>query len=345
MSLNKPWFFFLVAVVTSLTYYFQHIRLAEFVFEDPNWIITDFYKWSWHDLYAIPGNRLTLVTFIHNTPIIAHSINLLIHVINALLLSILIESWFGSGWIVGSLFLVNPLASQAVAYASGRGELLATGFLFGFLWFSTCSKLSSDKRWILFQVCLLGIATTKATILAVTVPLLIWVYISDAEIENLEGLKYLIVLFLLSIPILIYEYLNVIKSNITIYRWFAIQSYASIKLFYEAATGRGLAIDHSWFLISTSLQVLAALGIITLLFIAIKMRKSLIFFGIGWYIISFLPRLLAHVNLGWIREHHAYASLPGFCIFLFSLLSWATLIIASLLRNTLSTHNSVSIEW
>jgi hypothetical protein len=315
MSLNNFRVFIIVAIFTSTMYYAEHIRKAQFVYEDTNWINSTNYS-----LFAIPSNRLTLISFYYNTPKIAHSINLGIHIFNGLLLSMLVEAWFlDFGWVTGSLFLVNPLATQAVAYASGRGELLALTFLLALLWYSTGSSLRQSFRWAAIGFCLILLAFIKVTILIVAIPLVIWVYVSNTRVSYLKNISMLLAVFLVPIPSLVLKYSQIIKSDIPYFRWVAVQTYATWRLLFEALTGSGLSIDHPWWLASFSAQIVSVVCVIIVIAIILAKKFSAIAFGIGWWLIAFSPRLLSSVDLGWIREHHAYVPLAGLCTALGSL--------------------------
>lgn len=129
MFLNNKSIFFFVLSVTVLLYVKLHVLTASWVFEDDRWYngLNEVYNrgFNFHFIRSIPNNDLTLLTFWRNTPRAAHEINLIIHVVNALLLVKLVNLWDAPGYLVGSLFVSNPVASQAISYAGGRGELLS----------------------------------------------------------------------------------------------------------------------------------------------------------------------------------------------------------------------------
>src|SRR5260221_5441618 len=106
MSLNSYKTFTTIALVMVGIYYFKHIRTADFVYEDTEWVNSKTATSFISELKSLPNKDLVALTIIPNHPKIAHSINLAIHILNALILSLLIERWNkNNGWIIGSLFL------------------------------------------------------------------------------------------------------------------------------------------------------------------------------------------------------------------------------------------------
>ena len=323
MKLNKFRTFALITFITVIIYYFQHIHSAEFVFEDSQWIG---FTGSWNPkslMMNIPNNFLAIWSFYifpHEAPV-EHSVNLLIHIVNALILASLINQWDGPGWIVGSLFLINPLSIQAVAYAAGRSELLGLTELLGLLWFATVNDLSVFYRWIGFLLYAIAMLFTKATLIVFTPFLLIWIYLSDYDLYWLKKLDLeLFAIYLISILFMAPRVIAHISSDIPLWHWFLAQTSASWMLLYSALIGRNLSIDHAWWMIDFRLQLISAVALIIAIIMILISRYPFISFGLGWWFITISPRLLIPSKLGWIREHHAYVPLVGICIALASLI-------------------------
>ncbi len=325
-QLNRPRVFFILVLITTVIYYFQHIRTAEFVFEDSQW--TSFSGWNIKSLLNnIPNNSLALYSFyiFPKTPQVQHGVNLLIHIINSLILALLINEWNELGWIVGSLFLVNPLSIQAIAYVSGRSELLGLTELLILLWFASVDLFSTLTRWIGLILCATAMLFTKATLIAFTPILLIWIYMSDYYtywyeqwLKRLDLELFAIVS--ISVLCLTPNIIAHIHSNIPFFHWFSSQTTASWMLMYSALTGRNLSIDHAWWSVNFSIQLFSVAALILVACFMIAYFYSPMIFGLGWWLIAILPRLLVPSKLGWIREHHAYIPLVGLCISLSSLI-------------------------
>lgn len=270
---------------------------------------------------SFPNKDFALFTFIDSSPRITHSISLVIHILNALILVALVNEWFGNGWIVGTLFLINPLTIQAVAYGAGRAELLSLTGLLAFLWYGTMSYLNYPSRYLGVMLSIIIMLTTKVTIILVMPFLLIWVYTTNLEGFWLKSLNLkLFCAFLIGVLVAAPNIMAQVHSTITKSDWFKTQLVASWKLIYISLTGQGLSIDHPWWLASSTMQIVAIIAIIVVGIIVWIKKFSPVSFGVGWFWITIVPRLLTPNYLGWIREHHMYVPTVGICIALGSLL-------------------------
>ena len=90
--------------------------------------------------YAGSGGYRPLVTLSfalnylvgHDHPLGYHAVNVLLHALNSALVFLLLFAFFdslGGALIGGALFAVHPIHTEAVAWISGRAELLACAFL------------------------------------------------------------------------------------------------------------------------------------------------------------------------------------------------------------------------
>ena len=76
------------------------------------------------------GRSLTAASFaLTPNAASAHAFSVAVHLLNGLLLSAILWSLATpfAAWALTTLFLVHPLQTEAVAYITGRGELLAGG--------------------------------------------------------------------------------------------------------------------------------------------------------------------------------------------------------------------------
>lgn len=108
-------------VLTAAIY--APMREAPFVYEDANYQAA-VRALSWQ----LPGRSLTLWTWQQApTPEAGHLLNVALHLVNGVLVygigSALVG---GAGIVAAGVFLLHPLASSAVAYVSGRSDLLVT---------------------------------------------------------------------------------------------------------------------------------------------------------------------------------------------------------------------------
>ncbi|HEY2930837.1 MAG TPA: tetratricopeptide repeat protein [Acidobacteriota bacterium] len=117
---------------------------GKFVFDDLTLIQDNQMIRSWRDLPSMFGRQgyrpVRTLSYALNyyffglDPFYYHVTNVLIHAVNGVLVFLLLRRIFGSDGksFAGTLlFLCHPIQTAAVAYISGRKDLLATGFLLG----------------------------------------------------------------------------------------------------------------------------------------------------------------------------------------------------------------------
>ena len=112
-----------------------------FVFDDLSLISQNprVEQFKWREMFSLSGYRpVRTFTYAVNyavggeSPFGYHLVNVLLHAINAFLVYLLFWTWSGSNVLAGSgalLFAVHPVQTAAVAYVSGRKDLLATLFV------------------------------------------------------------------------------------------------------------------------------------------------------------------------------------------------------------------------
>ncbi len=324
-KLNSPIIFGIVAIITSILYFYLHIRHASWVYEDITWLwarINSNYTFTgnWRTLMdSFPSKDLALFTFSQGDPRVVHLWNLVIHIVNAILLALFIEEILNCGWIIGSLFLINPLTIQAVAYGAGRAELLSLTALLIFLWFAIVSFANDNFRWFGIVLSILMMLTTKPTIIIIAPFLLMLLYYYGYNYNWLDGLGWKLFSFcLLGLLFVAPNVMAQVHSTISKWDWFRIQSVAAWRLMASGITGLNLSIDHAWWLAPMWLSIVTVICIIVT-GIVVVIRKSSSTFGLGFFWIAIIPRLLTPNYLGWIREHHMYVPAVGICIMMSSL--------------------------
>lgn len=109
-----------------------------------------------------------------------HAINLLLHVCNAVLVTVMatkLTKHSRIGLFTGLLFLVHPLHTEAVVWASARKDLLSTFFLLLSITFFLQLRSSNAKKWYVLSVAAFTLGLlSKVTILTLPVllPLIVW---------------------------------------------------------------------------------------------------------------------------------------------------------------------------
>ena len=167
------WIVLLLAVVSFLLY-FNTISHG-FVFDDITLILQNpqVLNFDISGIFSLQGYRpvRTLThavewALVGDNPMLFHVNNILLHVFNVLLLFFFLKKLTRSraASLAGSIFfMVHPVQTAAVAYISGRKDLLATAFLLLGFWFylkvadsAEGGKWKQPAAWICFVLALLS---------------------------------------------------------------------------------------------------------------------------------------------------------------------------------------------
>lgn len=130
---------------------------APFAFED----VHQFAPAVW----TVPGRAITAWTWtLAATPMAAHALNLALHLVNGLLVALFLTALVDQtiAVLAAGVFLLHPLSSEAVLYATGRGELLVTAFTLLACWISL-AWVDRGGLWrgLICALALLGAAMSK----------------------------------------------------------------------------------------------------------------------------------------------------------------------------------------
>ena len=155
-----------------------------FVFDDEALITQNrqVHELLWGDIFSRSGYRpLRTFTYAVNyalggeDPFGYHLFNIVLHALNAVLVWGLLHLWTGSS-IVGTagavLFATHPVQTAAVAYVSGRKDLLATFFVLLGLQVFTYYRRGAGRKWLLGCWILFALAILSKEV-AIVFPLLL----------------------------------------------------------------------------------------------------------------------------------------------------------------------------
>lgn len=105
-----------------------------------------------------------------------HATNLFLHIANALLVAVMLYALLGSGWLcigLGLLFLLHPLNTEAVAWASARKDVLSTlFFLLSLLFYLMSRSGSSYTRSIVLSVVLFALGLLSK-VMVISLPVIL----------------------------------------------------------------------------------------------------------------------------------------------------------------------------
>lgn len=325
----RKWF--ALAAVWVVACYADHVSRAGWVYEDDTWLaalslFVGRMPPLWQTLSQFPNRHLTIWTFyLTPNPHAAHAFNVGLHVLNATVLGFLLERWTDAprAWWSATLFVVCPMAIEGVAYASGRPEALSLLAILGAVWFAHASFAIDAVRWMGFLLCAGATMFTKPTAVAAFGPLLAWALVM-LPTRPLIGVPWLLFrLAPLPIGVAVTRILvrpQDVVNTIPLARWVGIQSWAIVSLTARAEVPSHLSLAHAWWTVPTIVQIMAAAGVLVayaglaVVWVRSKGHGGLILFGLGWWLLPWIPRLLVRDTIGWIAEHHAYMALPGLAI-------------------------------
>ncbi len=266
-------------------------------------------------------------------PFVYHLTNLLLHVFNAILVFMILDKIVKNRWqalVCALLFALHPQRVESVAWVSERKDVLFSLFFLLSFWFYLLKEGSKNHRReifsIFFFICAL-LSKPTATIL----PLILILYDMYAKHNFHLSLKNKIPYFVLMIASLWIGLLNTGRWQIILEQSLAQNGLVVGKLQMLHATDAVLfyiqkilwpihlspiypfplepgQLIHAHPAISPIFLVLG----IFLAFLSLKSRP-LLFFGIGFFLITLLPSLFFSLY-GYINDRYTY--LPSIGIFL-----------------------------
>lgn len=279
--------------------------------------------------------------FWHGQPFGFHLTSILLHAANAVLIYFLLLRLFKNqsiAFLTAFIFIIHPVHSEAVSYASGRTDPLFT--LFSLLTLLIYSRfLDNQKKWYmyLFSVIFFTLALLSkesAIIVPVFLPFIVWLG------KGKKGFTPAIILSLLPFAGICFNYIvlrltilnfsntlnfyttqNVYSENIFV----RLFTFTKVFFYYLAILffPKDLVVARSPEILVSPLNIWTVsfcLLIILLSFLLIKyhMTKT-IFFGSVWYLVALLPSSgIVPIN-NIITEHYLYFPSIGF-FFIISLL-------------------------
>ncbi len=251
---------------------------------------------------------LTFLTFwLTPTPLSAHVGNLAIHLLNGLLLYTLASrllTAMNAAFVTG-LFWLHPIQSEAVAYITGRGELLAaTGMLIALL-----GLLAFQREWIASAVILIGGCIALSAKEATGVSILLWLPL----LAVWQGRGKAIIAPMLLWACLACLYARALPAPFAPVEWMARQSSAAWHLLRLIVWPMGQSFE-------TPAPVWPWFALVCLLGAAVAaIRQPRLRLVSCWITASLLPRIVLAQPLNLLpepmHEHHAMSLMLGVCLF------------------------------
>lgn len=287
-------------VLTAVLY--SPVLSAPFVYEDANWRDAT-PEWS-----APPSRALTTATYAltgDHAPL-AHAVNLSLHLVNGALVAAIGAALASPlvGVAAAGVFLLHPLSSEAVAYATGRSDLLLTLGALLALW----GVLRS--RWAVLG-CGIGVALWGKEIGIVVLPLLAvsaWLLRPTLRpAVMLAGCVAGAALLVTGVPSL--ERLTA-DPSLPWLDWWAWQNTAVWGLFSKVVWPVGFSIDHDWLTVGAFGRAMAAaaLGVALVSVVMCWRYAQPVAWGVAWALLAVAPRYLQR-SAEVVAERQVYLAL------------------------------------
>ena len=266
-----------------------------------------------------------------------HLTSIILHFLNGWLVFLILQKLFKNKFIsffTSLLFIVHPIQTEAVAYASGRSDPLFTFFLLGSLWFSI-SYLKSQKSSIALFIgsVILFIFSLLSKESAVILPLLTVLMLIVMENKNLSRFKTVLLVGVYLTVDLIYIILRLTKLNfLNSFNFYDVPTLYSSHLGIRLFTFSKVFFDYLLVLFFPQDLIVArkpdiitsifnpwvlffAVFLIVAIFISVQKRKSnkIYFFSLTWFFITILP-VSGIVPINNIESEH-YLYLPSIAVF------------------------------
>lgn len=269
-------------------------------------------------------------------PSVFHFTNLVIHTLNALLVVWLLALFLGSGWIpvaLGLLFLLHPLNTEAVVWASARKDTLSTFFLVSSL-ISYVRWRQNSSRFFLFPLSiflfLLGLLS-KVTVIMLPVVLILSDLLEGRRI-NRRMMMEKIPFFVLSVifgVVAVFGKTTVLASSTP---WQKILVAAKSTAFYleKFVVPYGLSFAYPYTKVVTILSpdffipVLVCIALCAVIFYCWKNHRILSF-ALSFFMVTLVPTFVNFSKGGdfyFASDRYAYAPMIGLLIALGALIQF-----------------------
>lgn len=286
--------------------------------------------------YAASYQPLTMLTYMAEfsifglNPVVFHSTNLIVHIVNSLLVFILLYLLSGSsfaGAVAALLFAVHPLRVESVAWAAERKDVLSMLFFLLSLWAYIVFIKSGVRKyyWLCMAVLVFSLLSKP---MAVSQPIILFLidYLRDKKLDKK--------LLLQKIPFFAIAAVFVVITLATQHSSNAINTFSALPffqqicvpfygiVFYMVKTIYPLHLSALYpfpvnpdkgLIIQFYLSFLVVLGIVIAVFYSRKFSKKVVF-GSLFFLITILP-VLQIISIGNIivAERYTYVPVIGIC--------------------------------
>ena len=263
----------------------------------------------WHPHRALTSGSYGISQWISPfDPFGFHLVNLVLHLVNGCLLLAIARRVVpsASAVVAAGVFWLHPVQVEAVAYVSGRADLLATTCLLGALW-----AVVTDRAWLALPCCVLAVFAKETAVSGMLlVPLAAWW-------RGATWPRWLLAVWCVGCAVPVIGLIGMYGARLDPETVYGTLTQITV-LLGKVVWPTQLAIDHDWAQITAQtvdlgvplgVPVLMAVGWVLAILIAPRSLQALLV----WCLVALLPRFVVPLSEG-LHEHHLYLLLPGVVI-------------------------------
>ncbi len=264
-----------------------------------------------------------------------HLDNLVLHILNALLVSFIIFAFIRRQWLAlfcGLLFLVHPLNTEGVEWASGRKDVLSTFFLLASIASYFLYRDRSSRKWYIISIVLfLCGLLSKVMIITLPVVLVFFDYADRRKFDRhfiIDKIPYLLLSMIFGLVGILgketvlasttyFEKILMAFKSVTFYFQQFLWPFRFSLLYPYLGTINIASPDFYVPMIFVLLLLLCA--------VLLRNRQRLITVGLLFYFVTVAPTLLnfakGEMDLYFASDRYAYVPQIGFIIILACLIA------------------------
>lgn len=254
--------------------------------------------------HIFPSRVLSAATLAGNYPRFQHLFNLALHLANGWLVYELAKRLFWPtkpALLVAGLFLLHPIQVEAVAYVSGRADLLMTFYVLMSISFML------DRNWtMMLATLLMALMSKEAAVVSVGLLPLAWVASGRSLSKNIlwgTGVASVVILGAKATYLLSDQAMWTGQPGLAFLSFWRMVGLAVVPY--------GFSVEHVY-PVSWWLSIPAIIGVVVLAGIAVvaSRKRPMVAFGLAWMLIALLPRFMLR-QVEPINEHQIYMPFIG----------------------------------
>lgn len=330
-----------VAALSVLTLWaYMPVRHAGFVYEDLSQL-RDLRAFACCGVAALPRALVRFTWWFQAvftpTPLAFHAANILLHgLVVALVYRLARRLGLSSvgAWAAAGVFLVHPIQVEAVAYVTGRTDLLAA------IGVTAACVLAAGAWWtigslagIVLAVAVALLAKESAVAVLVLLPLTAWACGSWAAAPAGRR-RAVLTVAAIAAPLVLFKLAAVASSHpgesataqvSSRWSWVLLQATAMVKLLTVVVWPFGQTVDYDHDLVPRAQRV-AALALVValgaLVYLLLRRRHRTAGYALAGVLLPLLPRFAIPTPRSYINAHQFYQSMVGVALLAGLLFDW-----------------------